>query len=63
MKLSKWAKSQGINYSTAYSWFKKGCLPVAAYQIKETGTIIIGNPAAGVNSVEGEKMEKMEGGK
>ena len=24
MKLSEWAKSQGINYQTAFLWFKKG---------------------------------------
>lgn len=40
MKLSKWAKSQGICYRTAWNWFKNGTLPVEAYQTK-TGTIIV----------------------
>lgn len=40
MKLSEWARQQGINYLTAYRWFKSGKLPVAAYQTK-SGTIII----------------------
>ena len=40
MKLSEWAKSQGINYQTAFLWFKKGQLPVPAYQTK-TRTIIV----------------------
>ncbi len=40
MKLSEWAKSQGINYQTAFKWFKKGKLPVPAYQTK-TKTIIV----------------------
>lgn len=40
MKLSAWAKTQGISYLTAYRWFKDGKLPVEAYQ-SESGTIII----------------------
>ena len=40
MKLSTWAKSQGICYRTAYNWFKSGKMPVKAYQTK-TGTIIV----------------------
>lgn len=40
MKLSDWAKTQGISYLTAYRWFKDGKLPVEAYQ-SESGTIII----------------------
>jgi predicted site-specific integrase-resolvase len=40
MKLSEWAKSQGIKYQTAFVWFKKGQLPVSAYQT-ESGTIIV----------------------
>lgn len=40
MKLADWAKSQGISYLTAYRWFKKGKLPVSAYQT-DTGTIIV----------------------
>lgn len=40
MKLSTWAKSQGICYRTAWNWFKAGKLPVESYQTK-TGTIIV----------------------
>ena len=43
MKLSEWAKSQGINYQTAFIWFKKGQFPVPAYQA-ESGTIIVTPP-------------------
>src|ERR1700688_2445154 len=40
MKLSRWAKNQGIQYHTAWHWFKTGKLPVKAYQ-SATGTIIV----------------------
>ena len=40
MKLSKWAKLQGIHYNTAYRWFHEGTMPVPSYQT-ETGTIIV----------------------
>jgi hypothetical protein len=40
MKLSDWAKKQGIAYLTAYRWFKDGKLPVKAYQ-SDSGTIIV----------------------
>ena len=40
MKLSTWAKKQGISYRTAWRWFKEGKLPVRAEQTK-TGTILI----------------------
>ena len=39
MKLSDWAKKQGICYQTAYNWFKAGKIKNAT-QI-DTGTIII----------------------
>jgi hypothetical protein len=44
MKLSDWAKKQGISYLTAYRWFKDGKLPVEAYQ-SESGTIIVKDDA------------------
>ena len=28
MKLSTWAKKQGVHYNTAYKWFKEGKFPV-----------------------------------
>lgn len=40
MKLSDWAKKHGLNYQTAYRWYKAGKLPASAYQA-DTGTIII----------------------
>lgn len=40
MKLSQWAKKEGISYVTAFNWFKNGKLPVEAYQTK-TKTIIV----------------------
>ena len=40
MKLSVWAKKQGIHYRTAWNWFRKGTLPVKAIQLK-TGTILV----------------------
>lgn len=40
MKLSDWAKKHGLNYQTAYRWYKAGRLPASAYQA-DTGTIII----------------------
>jgi putative resolvase len=40
MKLSTWAKKQGISYRTAWRWFKEGKLPVIAEQMK-SGTILI----------------------
>lgn len=39
MKLSKWAKKQGIGYQAAWNQFKKGKIK-GAYQL-ETGTIIV----------------------
>jgi putative resolvase len=42
MKLSHWAKLNGITYVTAYNWFKNGKLPVKAIQTS-TGTILIEN--------------------
>ncbi len=40
MKLSVWAKQQGITYQAAWKWWKAGKLPVEAEQMP-TGTIII----------------------
>lgn len=40
MKLSEWAKKQGISYRTAWRWFKAGILPIPAKQLS-TGTIIL----------------------
>ena len=40
MKLSNWARQEGIQYKTAYHWFKNGILPVPARQLP-TGTILV----------------------
>jgi putative resolvase len=40
MKLSVWAKQQGITYQAAWKWWKAGKLPVDAEQMP-TGTIIV----------------------
>jgi len=40
MKLSAWARKNGISYQTAWNWFKAGKLPVRAMQTP-TGTILI----------------------
>lgn len=40
MKLSVWARQQGIDYKTAYRWFRAGILPVPARQLP-TGTILV----------------------
>ncbi len=40
MKLSKWADQQGIDYKTAYRWFRAGTLPVPSSQMA-SGTILV----------------------
>ncbi|MBX5465819.1 MAG: IS607 family transposase [Clostridia bacterium] len=40
MKLSEWARLNGVSYKTAWLWFKKGILPVPARQLP-TGTILV----------------------
>lgn len=40
MKLSEWARKQGISYKTAWKWYRQGKLPVPAYQTP-TGTILV----------------------
>ena len=43
MKLSDWARKQGISYPTAWRRFKAGKLPVPARQLP-TGTILVEEP-------------------
>lgn len=45
MKLSTWAKSQGVSYKTAWRLWKNGQLPVPAEQLP-TGTVIVQPPVA-----------------
>lgn len=40
MKLSQWAKKNGLHYQTAFRLFKAGKLPVNAIQL-DTGTILV----------------------
>lgn len=40
MKLSAWAKKNGIEYGTALKWFHNGVLPAKAIQLS-TGTILV----------------------
>lgn len=40
MKLSEYAKQQGISYRTAWRWFKMGILPIPAKQLAN-GTILL----------------------
>jgi len=43
MKLSAWAKKQGVCYTTAWRMWREGRLPVPAVQLP-TGTIIVKEP-------------------
>ena len=40
MKLSEWARGQGVSYRPALNWFHAGTLPVSARQLP-TGTILV----------------------
>jgi predicted site-specific integrase-resolvase len=50
MKLSIWAKKQGISYRTACRWFKEGNLPVFAEKTK-TGTILVREESTEVDTI------------
>jgi predicted site-specific integrase-resolvase len=50
MKLSEWAKLQGISYKTAWRMWRDGRLPVPAEQMA-TGTVIIHPPVNTANGV------------
>lgn len=43
MKLSDWARANGVSYTTAWLWWKRGQLPVPAHQTP-TGTILVDVP-------------------
>lgn len=47
MKLSEWAKKQGITYKTAWRWWKAGQLPVPATQMA-SGTVVVQDTATAV---------------
>ena len=44
IKLSKWAKLNGVTYHTAWNLYRDGKLPVAARQLA-TGTILVDEPS------------------
>jgi predicted site-specific integrase-resolvase len=48
MKLSVWAKREGIGYQAAWQMFKGGKLPLPSHQLA-TGTIIVEDAPAGPN--------------
>lgn len=51
MKLSTWAKQQGVTYRAAYNWFRTGRLPVPVRQLP-SGTILVDDtPPLPVKSV------------
>ena len=45
MKLSAWARKNGISYQTAWNWFSSGQMPVPARQTP-SGTILVDEPVA-----------------
>lgn len=49
MKLSEWAKQQGIGYQTAWMWHRDGILPVSSRQLP-TGTILVDVPSKKVGT-------------
>lgn len=52
MKLSEWAKRNGISYKTAWRWVRDGKFPVP-YEQTPTGTILVKAPsqASGVTAI------------
>ncbi len=52
MKLSEWARRNGVDRHTASRWFHAGCLPVPARQLP-TGTIIVEDVGLDVSAVRG----------
>ncbi|HEX6683584.1 MAG TPA: IS607 family transposase [Candidatus Limnocylindrales bacterium] len=40
MKLSEWARREGVHYQTAWRWWKSGVLPVPARQLAN-GTVLV----------------------
>jgi len=52
MKLSAWAKQQGLSYKTAWRMWKAGTLPLPAEQLA-TGTVIVQSPNIDTKVVTG----------
>ena len=47
VRLSEWAKQEGVHYQTAWKWFRDGKLPVPAIRTP-SGTILVEVPRASV---------------
>lgn len=49
MKLSAWAKTQGITYGTALRWFHENKLPVKAEKVKSGAILVHSEPIVNEN--------------
>ncbi|HUR05984.1 MAG TPA: IS607 family transposase [Nonomuraea sp.] len=52
MKLSEWARQQGVSYQTAWRWVKNGTMPVPARQAP-SGTWLVDDPPAAPAAAQG----------
>ncbi|MCF4139644.1 IS607 family transposase [Streptomyces sp. Tue 6430] len=52
MKLSEWARQQGVSYQTAWRWVKEGKMPVPVRQAP-SGTWLVAEPAPVVAAASG----------
>ncbi|WP_028807441.1 IS607 family transposase [Streptomyces canus] len=52
MKLSEWARQQGVSYQTAWRWVKDGKMPVPVRQAP-SGTWLVAEPAPAVSAASG----------
>lgn len=52
MKLSEWARQQGVSYQTAWRWVKDGKMPVPVRQAP-SGTWLVAEPAPAVSVASG----------
>ncbi|MFE9096373.1 IS607 family transposase [Streptomyces sp. NPDC007264] len=52
MKLSEWARQQGVSYQTAWRWVKDGKMPVPVSQAP-SGTWLVAEPAPAVRAASG----------
>ncbi|MCA1680137.1 MAG: IS607 family transposase [Thermoleophilaceae bacterium] len=50
MKLSDYAREEGVHYVTAYRWWRQGKLPVPARQLP-SGTIVVDKPRPAADGV------------
>lgn len=56
IKLSEWAKQNGVTYRTAWNWFHQGKMPCAVKQTA-TGTILVDTTPFVESSEEKTKSE------